>query len=206
MNHSKHLKEFFTVLILLGLSVFLTVIPSFSQKKWELLQTSSNDSLYKNELSKYEFAVLQKDTSLQIQSLIGIAYSYGSQAKYKDSYDNLWKALLLANESKDLYSIALINQKLGRHYGYYRRKEEAIVYFQNALAAQNEIIKNNPSQKFILADTYHQLCSFYRDLNDAKMQKQYIDSCYKYMNKEKKKMLAKMVAMEEAVVLMEYKE
>lgn len=183
-------------------SLMLITISSWGQKKWEHLQSTANDSLYNVESRNYEKGLSKKDTLLQIESLIAIAYFFGSQAKYKDSYDNLWKALSLANESKNLSATATINQKLGRHFGYYGRKEEALVYFQIALQAQEEIIKVDPTQKFILADTYHQMCSFYRDLNEPLMQKQCIDSCKKYIDRAKKETLFHLLTMEEAVVSM----
>ncbi len=167
---------------------------------------SYSDSLYKANLVSYHIAVTQSDTSKLIQSLLRIAHFYGTQAKYKDSYDNLWDALLLAEQSNDLSGISSINLRLGRHYGFYGRKQEALKYFENSIEAQKKRIKKDPKLSYILAENYHSICSFYRDFDDLLMQKQNLDSCKKYFNEEKNPILKSMILMEEAVILTKEKD
>ncbi len=182
---------------------FLSSFCTVAQSKAEFHQSILNTEWLLKNTKKYEAAVLKKDTATQIQALINIAYFYGTQAKYKNSYDRLWQALKLAETSKNLSAIASINQKIGRHYGYYRRKEAALTYFQKAIDTGRELMKQDSTQQAILANTYHQMCSFYRDLGDVVMQKRYIDSCSKYVNPKINTNLPTFLGMERAVVLTE---
>lgn len=191
----------FILLAVVSLGLSLSSFCAIAQSKVEFQQSIFNEAWLLKNTKQYEAAVFKKDTATQIQALINIAYFYGTQAKYKNSYDKLWQALTLAEDSRNLSAISLINQKIGRHYGYYRRKEEALTYFQKAIDAGQELIKRDSTQRPILANTYHQMCSFYRDLGDVMMQKRYIDSCSKYVNPKINTNLPTFLGMERAVVL-----
>ena len=198
------------LIILLWISFFNSTIASSQNLEEKVGFTDStnpySDSLYSATLSGYEAAVSQNDTNKQIQWLLKIAHFYGSQANYKASYDNLWKGLLIAEQANNLEGISTINLRIGRHYGFYGRKKEALKYFQRSIDAQMTRIKENSQSPSILAENYHNICSFYRDFDDLPMQKQSLDSSKKYIDKERSEILNAMLIMEEAVILTKDKE
>lgn len=207
MNYSNFKKPVTSIASLLFCIFFLctstnsisqTIIGEPSLKKEKSFYS---DSLYQAYQRDYKKALNEKDTTEQIKSLVKIAHFYGSQARYKDSYDNLWKGLLLAEQSNNLEAISRINLRLARHYGFYGRKKKALKYFQRSIEAQMARIKEDPQSQFILAENYHNICSFYRDFDDVPMQKRSLDSCKKYIDKEGNRILHAMIIMEEAVIL-----
>ncbi len=142
-----------------------------------------------------------KDSAAMISTLLDIASVYGNQAKYKESYDFLWKALLLAEQSRNLSAQASLYVRIGRHYGYYKRKTEALAYFKKSLETKHKIIAKTKTDKYILVESYHSFCSLYREYDDVKMMKKYLDSCHLYYDEKRNKLLVEMLEMEKAVIL-----
>lgn len=142
-----------------------------------------------------------KDSAAMISNLLDIASIYGNQAKFKESYDYLWKALLLAEQSRNLPAQATINVRIGRHYGYYKRKSKALEYYEKSLEIKRKIIAETKADKYILIESYHAFCSLYREYDDVKMMEKYLDSCYLYYDEKKNKLKKEMLEMERAVIL-----
>lgn len=187
-------------IVLIIMSGNITVAQNYKNiLKYKSGPNTYSDSLLKSHLVAYKKAVANIDTVAQVKVLLQIAHYYGNQAKYKDSYDNLWAALNLAEQSNYLEGIATINLRLGRHYGFYGKKNEALKYFNDAMLVKNAIIRKDPSKTYTLVENYHQLCSYYRDFNEVELHKKYLDSCKMFLDVQKNNIVYHMITMEEAV-------
>ncbi|MEM6319649.1 MAG: hypothetical protein AAF960_18395, partial [Bacteroidota bacterium] len=71
---------------------------------------------------QYQQCVAAKDTLTSIILLARMADVHGHQANYKQSYDKLWKALLLTDAAKLEVQKADIHKRIGRYYSFYKRK------------------------------------------------------------------------------------
>lgn len=89
------------------------------------LEHYSQDSTQELKLL-YNSLIKKADTLGAIITLQEIALTYSHLGSHKDSYDNLWLALLLADASNNDDRKALIYRDIGRHYSYYKRKEKAL--------------------------------------------------------------------------------
>ncbi len=105
---------------------------------------------------------------------------YGHQAHYKDSYDKLWKALLLADEAKLEKMRAIVYIDIGYYYSYYKRKEKAIEYFDLALSINKELVEKGLLDQAFLADNYFAYCSTFRGINKLELAKLYLDSSFQF--------------------------
>ncbi len=105
---------------------------------------------------------------------------YGHQAHYKDSYDKLWTALLLADQAHLEKMKAIIYVDIGYYYSYYKRKEKAIEYFNLALNINKKLVEEGELDKAFLADNYYAYSSTFRGLEEPEPAKRYLDSCYLY--------------------------
>ncbi|MEM6378359.1 MAG: hypothetical protein AAF705_09105, partial [Bacteroidota bacterium] len=122
----------------------------------------------------------QKDTLNAIYTLREQARGYGHQAYYKDSYDKLWTALLLADEARLDKATAFLYIDLGRYYSFYKRREKALEYFGHSLRVNRKIVVQNQLDEGVLADNYYAYGSTYRELGEIELAKQYLDSCFLY--------------------------
>ncbi|MEM8526898.1 MAG: tetratricopeptide repeat protein, partial [Bacteroidota bacterium] len=141
------------------------------------IRYESPDSAIQFCQQSYEFFIAQKDTLSAVRSLVEKAAIYGHKANYQSAYDNLWKALLLADFSIDERSKAEVYINLGRYYSFYKREEKAVDYFQRVLNISRALEKETEWSKANLAEGYYALCSTYRELNKPNKAKIYLDSC-----------------------------
>ena len=122
------------------------------------------------------------DTSNAINALTEIAETYGHQANYKKSYDELWKALLLADEANKDGEKADIYISIGRYYSFYKREEEALKYFQLSLDINKQLVETRQLEKAKLVKNYYTICATFRELGDPVLGQIYLDSCYAIHN------------------------
>lgn len=123
-------------------------------------------------------ALLQEgDTAHAIEALRIHASIGGNMADYKISYDQLWKALLLANEANLEYQKALVYIDIGRHYSFYKRRVKAIECFQISLDINKRLVRAGKLDEIELAANYYAFCSTYRELNELEQARIYLDSC-----------------------------
>ena len=120
------------------------------------------------------------DTLNAVYTLKEQARIYGHQARYKDSYDKLWKALFLTDEAKLKKMKANVYLDIGYYYSYYKRKEKAIEYFDLALAINRELVAKKLLNQAFLADNYYAYSSTFRGLNELELAKIYLDSTIQY--------------------------
>ncbi|TGV04374.1 tetratricopeptide repeat protein [Flavivirga rizhaonensis] len=124
-----------------------------------------------------------KDTTQAIKVLLDIADIYSHQAKYAKSYEILWQSLFLADDINDDAVDAVIYLKIGRLYGFYRRKSEAIKHLKNSLEINKKLVKERIMDKANLVHNYYALCCTYREFNRPKIVEKYLDSCYSHYAK-----------------------
>ena len=144
------------------------------------MQTESADStIYLYQLA-YDHFLEQKDTLNAVNSLVEIAINYGHLVQYQSAYDNLWKALLLADLAQNDAAKVVVYLQLGRYYSFYKRKEKAFEYFDRALNLSKSLVSQGILESFYLVDCYYAFCSTYRELDNPEQAKIYLDSCYQF--------------------------
>jgi len=178
----------FSLIVLFTLSLTAQVESYLDVKNYEdfqhwsdqvnSLQTESADStIYLYQLS-YNYFLEQKDTLNAVNSLVEMAINYGHLVQYQSAYDNLWKALLLADLAQNDAAKVVVYLQLGRYYSFYKRREKAFEYFDRALTLSKRLVREGKLESYHLKDCYYAFCSTYRELGNPKMAKIYLDSCY----------------------------
>ncbi|MCK0188941.1 hypothetical protein [Arenibacter sp. F20364] len=152
----------------------------------------------------YDKAIADADTLLAVNALLEMPFIYGQQVNYAKSYDVLWHALFLADDIGNDVLRATIYSHLGRLSSFFKRKEEAFDYLNTSLEIKKGLVSKGLLEKSDLVEDYYMICATYRELNDPKMGKVYLDSCNiiikegisdpvntKYLNFEKAFILSK---------------
>ena len=130
----------------------------------------------------YHRTLAERDTVRAVAVLMEQATTNGHQANYKDSYDKLWRALLLAEAAQLPASRAAALTELGRYFSFYHRWERAFDYYTRALNITKELVRNGRAQRGRLTDAYHPFVTTYRALNDTAQLRRYLDSAALYYN------------------------
>lgn len=178
--------------------LFLLTIPLFGQPEFDpFFQDVSTELLFKEARRiryespdsalrlleyGYQHFMNSHDTLNAIQALYQQSVVNGNQANYVKAYDVLWKALLLADESNELVVKSRIYVAIGRHYSFYKRKEDAVKYFQLALDIAKMLVKEQALKPSALTYYYYAFTSTYRELDEPILGKTYLDSCYLYLD------------------------
>lgn len=141
-------------------------------KKLEEYSDSSTQVLKKAYITSIE----RLDTLAAINTLQKLALIYSHKGNHKDSYDKLWQALLLADTLKFKDEKAFIYRDIGRHYSYYKRKKKALKFLNLSLNLRKDLNKDKEERKEELANAYLAFVATFRELNDFKSAKIYLDS------------------------------
>jgi len=120
------------------------------------------------------------DTLSAVTSLTILSTVYGTQAIYHKAYDNLWKALLLANEANLEIKKALIYRRIGRHYSFYKRKEEALALLNLSLSLKKSLSERGLIDKSALSFNYIAFSATYREVGSLQLAQTYLDSAFMY--------------------------
>lgn len=120
------------------------------------------------------------DTIMAIRSLMKLASAYGHQARYKESYDRLWAALLLADAPHMELAKSSIYRAIGRHYSFYNRKENALKFLELSLALKKQLVEKKIVEKAMLVENYYAFSATYRELNEPELSRIYLDSSFLY--------------------------
>lgn len=131
------------------------------------------ESIYKQSLSS-------ADTLRAVQSLTALAWVYGHQARYKESYDRLWAALLLADAAALDLQKTSVYRAIGRYYSFYHREENALKFLRLSLDLKKDLVARNVVDKSGLVENYTAICATYRDLNKPHLAEVYLDSARQY--------------------------
>ena len=120
------------------------------------------------------------DTSNAIYTLMEQAKTYGHEARYKDSYDKLWTALLLADDAGLEQAKGNIYLEIGRYYSFYKRRTKALEYFDLSLGINRSLVAFGKRDPAFLADVYHAYCSTFREIGEPDLARIYLDSCFQF--------------------------
>ncbi|GHB75002.1 tetratricopeptide repeat protein [Persicitalea jodogahamensis] len=132
-------------------------------------------------LSKYYAETMKKKNYPEaVQILMEMAYVYGNQARYREAYDQSWKALLLADRIGNDRLKAEIYMDLGRRYSYFKRREEALDYFNKSLQINRDLVREGKLNKTSLARNFYALVATFRELDEPAQARRYLDSCLVY--------------------------
>lgn len=118
------------------------------------------------------------DTTNAINALLEMPFQYGQKVDYAKSYDGLWLALFLADESGDDVSKASIYTRLGRLYSFYKKETKAFEYMQTALEINKNLVQKGVLEEATLVQNYYLICATYRELDKPEIGKIYLDSCF----------------------------
>ncbi|MEM6769820.1 MAG: tetratricopeptide repeat protein [Bacteroidota bacterium] len=132
----------------------------------------------------YQEYLREGDSLRAVTVLVEQSRTYGNQAKYKDAYDRLWKALLLADTAKLDGAKAFVYVEIGRYYSFYKRREKAIDYFHRALEINRNRVKQGKAPPSILAGSYYAFAATYRELDEPELARLYLDSCWQFFDPE----------------------
>ncbi len=133
----------------------------------------------------YNLKLKEKDTINAINFLLELSLLYSHNVNYGKSYDGYWKALLLAEKSNDLVSMANAYHGLGWLYGFYSRDDEALKYFNLSNKIRKQLYEeyNENWRLQYIGSNYFSLINLYRDTKDYDKARAYIDSTYQIQNR-----------------------
>lgn len=142
----------------------------------ELRERYPDSAIFLFELYQNQF-LEEGDTLSAIEALIRLANANGHRANYKTSYDKLWKALFLADQTGNESIKVALYINLGRYYSFYKRREEALRYLYRSLEVNKELVREGIVARENLIKSYYALCATYRELNEPALGRLYLDSC-----------------------------
>jgi len=149
----------------------------------------------------YHRSLNDGDTVSAISLLAIAANIHGHQADYKDSYDNLWTALLLADAAQlhELKSILYIN--LGRYYGFFQRLDKTFEFYDTSLAIIGRLVDQNELSRGSYLHNHYARCATYREIGDLQLGRAYLDSCFLHHDPENSTIDIQLLKFEEAFFL-----
>jgi len=148
----------------------------------------------------YDYFIAQRDTLSAVNTLVEMAINYGHQVEYQLAYDKLWRALFLADQSRNDKAKIPVFIQLGRYYSFYNRQKTALNYLNQALALSKNLSKEDTTRKDLLAGCYYALCSTYNDFNNTLQAQSYLDSCFLFQEKNPKSTNIYYLKFEEACI------
>ena len=128
----------------------------------------------------HKYFLKMGDTLQAINALLEMPYGYGHQVNYAKSYDDLWRALFLADDLGNDALKASIYGRLGRLYSFFKRREEAFKYLGQALEINKDLVGKGELNNLELSYNYYLFCATYRELGEPTLGKMYLDSSLTY--------------------------
>lgn len=129
------------------------------------------DSLYQTYLNA-------ADTALAVRALLHLSTAHGNQANYRGSYESLWKALLLTDAAQLDPLKVRVYQHIGRHYAYYKRREQTLHFLNQALALHRAQLDSGNMNRASLSHRYLAYCSSFIEFEEYDLAQVYLDSCF----------------------------
>ena len=151
-------------------NVFLNLDNRYSKKY-------SEETVYELK-NQYAKQMANGDTLKAINTISKLGNIYANHASYSLAYQQFWDALLLADELNDIKTTARSLEDLAWLYISFKRKEEAIEYFQISLKIKKQLIAKDELAKKNLIPNYYGLTTLYRETNEPLKSKAYLDSCF----------------------------
>lgn len=172
-------------------------------EKAQTIKTQDPDSAIQLFRRCYNEYIEIADTSGAIQSLKRWSGVNGHLANYRESYDKLWKALILANEADMEAEKASLYIMIGRYYSFYKRKKETFHYLGLSLEINKRLVANGSLPAASLVDNYYAYCATYREINEPELAQAYLDSCFSLYSPENSSSTIYQLKFEQAFILKE---
>ncbi len=142
----------------------------------------------------------EKDTVKAVFSLIEKSLIYANRAQYANSYNVLWNALILTDNTNDMTK-SFVYKQLGSIYNYFKREDKSLEYLKKALEIHKVLAKENKISTTGLVPYYFSISISYRELGKIELAKTYLDSCYLYFSKKKPSVSESFLEFEKANIL-----
>lgn len=133
----------------------------------------------------YEELLKDKDTLMAIKALGSLSTIHGNIGNYNESYNDLWKALFLADQIHSDSNKIYLYQRIGRFYAYYKRQEKAIEFINKALQLNKVLVAKGKMESFSLAHRHLALSTSFQEFGEIPLAQTYLDSCFIFYNEEK---------------------
>ena len=150
--------------------------------------------------SHFQSSMAKGDSIEAVNALCKAAEIHSHHARYKQAYDNLWLALKISDATNEHHVTAGVYRRLGRIYSYYKRKNEALKFFDIALEIDRDLVARGIKDSSLLLRNYLTKASTYRELKNPDLTKKYLDSCLFIYDKDKHGSLRPYLLFELAVV------
>ena len=130
----------------------------------------------------YAQFVKEENFPAAVRVLLEIASSYGTQARYREGYDQAWKALFLADSVGNDALKAEVYLDLGRRYSYFKRRDDALRYFNMSLDIDRKLVDQGKLDRAFLFRNYYAMSSTFREFDEPALAARYLDSARVYYN------------------------
>ena len=212
-----HNKAFFNTLLALCFLVFtLTSICQTKQKSEKpaidllklgnQLQFSDPDSSILILNNALTLALESTDSLTAITILSKLVVINGNLGRYYKSYKNLIQKIQLTKELNFQAELIEAYSVLGLHYGYLKRKDEALFYMDKAQKLAEYQYKNNKESQDILYYPYFAKASFYGEIGAFDQSQIYLDSTYMVGDPDVRKGMSVNLPIKQAVILIAKKD
>ncbi len=141
------------------------------------LASSNPDSAYIYFQKCEENYRLNLDSTRQVQCLLALSDLQKSIGNYSRSYDYLWEALLIAENSKNEQQLFLIHNELGILYGIFEKEDNALIHKETALKFTKNLIAQKLVSPNTLLSCYFSIALSYRKMEKYELAISYFDSC-----------------------------
>jgi len=194
-------------LFLLGISLYAqdSSIPKSSPIQSEKSPKINRDSTINNLQQMIDTLLESGKTTKALYKLILLTEEYGHRANYAKSYETAWKALSIADSSDNEVVRSHIHRRIGAMYSFSKRKEEAIKHLRISLDIMKKLVEQKKMKPYHLVNSYYTFCYTYRGLNEPKIAKKYLDSCYLFNSPKQDQVKLSYLKFEESYVLREEK-
>ncbi len=180
---TRHCRFYSWTILLTCLCAHLAASPVDSIKIAQLraaenARLASPDSAIQILISLHHEYLEEKDTIAAIRALVSLATVSGHMGQYIVSYNNLWKALMLADQADAKVTRAELYRRIGRYYAFYKRREKAFQYLDLALSLNKSLLKEGAIDSSSLSMVYAAYSYSYLNFGEPKSAQNYLDSCF----------------------------
>jgi tetratricopeptide (TPR) repeat protein len=145
----------------------------------------NSDSSLIDYKQSYEKALIAKDTSEIIKSLISQSIYNRKNLDYGSAFNNSGEALFLAEEIKDTLLLAHAYEELGVLSYLFKQDEEAGYNFKNAHEYYKALYREKIISLTNIYQSHYNLVLYYQRTENIKLLKPHIDSCFSIAKKTK---------------------
>lgn len=144
----------------------------------------SSENTYNELIKSYHFFKSKKQNEKSVQCLITMADLQKKKGKMSLSFDHLWEALyLIENTNNDAFK-AIVNRKLSQLYDAFNKKEKSLFHSEQALLFSKNLLLNN-NKPIQLSSSYLGLAIKQRKINNYDAAISYLDSCVSFQKRTK---------------------